>query len=115
LSGTLTIPVGFSSSSLSITSVNDSISEPLETVTVRLGASSSFIADPVANSATVSIVDDDVQVVTVLATDAVATERDLNLPNAVADTATFLVTRTGDVSQPLTIYYAISGTDAATT
>jgi len=114
LSGTLTIPIGASSASLSITSVNDSISEPLETVTIRIGTSAALIADPVANGATVSIVDDDVQIVTVVASDAVATERDLSLPDAVADTATFLVTRAGDISQPLIIYYAVAGTNSGT-
>ncbi|HEY0549628.1 MAG TPA: Calx-beta domain-containing protein, partial [Verrucomicrobiae bacterium] len=113
-SGTLTIPSGAASASLSITSVNDSISEPLETVTVRLSTTATFIADPVANSATISIVDDDVQVVTVVATDGIATERDLTPANAIADTATFLVTRTGDMSQPLTIYYATAGTNSGT-
>jgi hypothetical protein len=115
LSGVFTIPPGASAASLSITSVNDSVSEPLETVVVRLGTSVAFISDPVANSATVSIVDDDVQVVTVVATDAVATERDLSSPGAVADTATFLVTRSGDISQPLIVYYATSGTNSGTT
>ncbi len=113
-SGTLTIPSGAASASLSITSVNDSISEPLETVTIRINTAVTSIADPVANSATVSIVDDDVQVVTVVATDTIATERDLSPAGAVADIATFLVTRTGDISQPLTIYYATAGTNSGT-
>ena len=112
LSGALTIPVGASSATLSITSVNDSVSESLETVVVRVSSAATYIVDPLANSATNSIVDDDVQVVTVTATDAVARERDLTSPSAIADTATFLVTRAGDLSQPLTIYYAIAGTNS---
>jgi len=110
LSGTQLIPVGAASATLNITSLDDALSESLETVTIRIGSSGTLLADPLANSATVSIVDDDAQTVTVRASDPVATERDLSLPGAVADTATFLVTREGDLSQPLTVYYAMAGT-----
>ncbi|MBI5383681.1 MAG: PKD domain-containing protein [Verrucomicrobia bacterium] len=109
LSGTLTIPVGATVGTLSITSVDDSTSESLETAAITIASTATFIADPMANTATVSIVDDDVQIVTVAATDAVATERDLSQPDALADTATFLVSRSGDISQPLTVYYAVAG------
>ena len=109
LSGTLTIPVGASVATLNISNVNDAASEPIETVVIRITGAAAFLADPLANSATVSIVDDDAQIVTVTASDPVATERDLSLPGTVADTATFLVTRTGDLAAPLTVYYAMAG------
>ncbi|HEU0009181.1 MAG TPA: Calx-beta domain-containing protein [Verrucomicrobiae bacterium] len=109
LSGTQLIPIGAASATLNILSTDDALSEPLETVTLRIANSAMLLADPIASSATVSIVDDDVQVVTVTASDPVATERDLSVPGVIADTATFLVTRSGDISQPLTVYYAMAG------
>lgn len=115
LSGTIKIPSGAASATLPITSINDTTSEPVEVVTIKIASSAALIADPVANSATASIVDDDTQVVTITATDAVATERDLSVPGTKADTATFLVTREGDLSQPLTVYYAAAGTPGGTT
>lgn len=114
LSSTLTIPVGASVATLSISNLNDSVSEPIETVVVRIAGAAAFLADPLANSATVSIVDDDTQIVTVIASDAVATERDLSLPGAAADTATFLITRSGDLAAPLTVYYAMAGAPTGT-
>jgi regulation of enolase protein 1 (concanavalin A-like superfamily) len=114
LSGTLTIPVGASVATLNISNVNDTVSEPIETVAIRISSAAAFLADPLANSATVSIVDDDAQIVTVIASDAIATERDLSLPGTAADTATFLVTRSGDLSAPLTVYYAMAGAPTGT-
>src|SRR5262249_51392490 len=48
LSGSLTIPIGASSATLDITSVDDSISEPLETVIIKIAGGAAFLADPVA-------------------------------------------------------------------
>ncbi len=114
LSGTLTIPVGASAATLNISNLNDAVSELIETVIIRISSAAGLLADPLANSAGVSVVDDDAQVVTVAATDAVATERDLSVPGAVADTATFLVTRSGDLDAPLTVYYAMAGSPTGT-
>ncbi|MEY2409805.1 MAG: hypothetical protein QOF48_2475 [Verrucomicrobiota bacterium] len=110
LSGAVFIPAGATLATLSISNLDDVLSEPLESVTIKITSTASFLADPVANSATVSIVDDDVQIVSVTASDPVATERDLSVPGTAADTATFLITRAGDISQALTVYYAMSGT-----
>lgn len=115
LSGTITIPAGANSAPLLITSINDNISEPLELVTIRIAGSGTLIADPVASSATATIVDDDTQIVSLTVTDPIATERDLTLPGIKADTATFLVSREGDLSQPLTVYYAAAGIPGGTT
>ncbi len=115
LSGTLNIPAGAPSAVLPIVSVNDAVSEPLETVIIKIASGVTLLADPVANSATVSLVDDDAQVVTLSATDGVATERNLSVAGTAADTATFLVTRSGDTAQPLTVYYAVAGVSGGTT
>ncbi len=115
LGGTLNIPAGAASAPLLIASLNDATSEPLETVIVKIASTAALIADPVANSATAAIVDDDAQILTLTAADAVATERDLSIPGTAADTATYLVSRSGDTSQPLTVYYAVAGTSGGTT
>ncbi len=110
LSGSVTIPMGAASTVVNVTPVNDSASEPLETITLSTSSNAAYLIDPLAASATVSIIDDDVQTVSVVATDPTATEIDLSQPGAVADTGTFVVTRTGDTTNPLTVYYALTGT-----
>ena len=109
LTGSVTIPAGSSSTTVNVQPVDDNISESLETVIVTISSNAGYIIDPANTTATVSIIDDDVQIVNVIATDATAAEVDLTVPGAKADTATFLVTRTGDTSQPLTVYYSVSG------
>lgn len=110
LGGSVTIPAGAASAVVNVQPIDDNISEPLETVIVTTTANAGYIIDPLSTTATVSIIDDDVQTVNVTVTDATATEVDLTVGGAQADTATFLVTRTGtDISQPLTVYYSVSG------
>lgn len=107
---TMTIPAGMSSKVFYISPINDNVAEPMETVVVRISNAAGHLADPLANTATINVVDDDVQTVNVQAGDNTATEVNLNVPGTKADTATFVVTRSGDVSQSLTVYYALSGT-----
>ena len=109
LSGSVTILAGNASATVEITPVDDSTSESLETVITTLSTNAAYILDPLATAVTTSIYDDDLQTVNVTASDATATEIDLSVPAAAADTGTFLITRTGDMTSPLTIYYAFSG------
>ena len=109
LAGSVTIPAGSSSTTINVQPIDDSISESLETVILTISSNAGYIIDPANTTATVSIIDDDVQIVNVIATDASAKEVDLTQPGAQADTATFLVTRTGDTTQSLTVYYSVSG------
>lgn len=109
LPGTITIPAGSSSTVLNVMPIDDTVSEPLETVIVTTAASSNYIVESVASTATISIVDDDVQIVNVVASDPTAKEVDLSVPGAQPDTGTFLITRTGDTTNSLTVYYALSG------
>lgn len=113
LSGTVTIPNGSTSATVVLSPIDDTVSEPLETVKLSIATTAAYLADPLASSATVNLIDDDVQTVTLVATDPNAKEVDLSQPGAVADTGTFVVTRTGDTSKALTVYYAISGTPSA--
>ena len=113
LSGTVTIPIGAASASIAISSINDAASETLETVILTTTTDAAYVIDPAASTATVSLVDDDLQILSIAATDAVGTERDLSI--AAADTATFVISRAGDTAQPLTVYYAVAGAVSGTT
>ena len=113
LPGSVLIPAGSASAAVDVAPVNDNFSEPVETVILTTTSNAAYLLEPAALTATATIVDDDVQILSVTATDAVATELDLS-GGAPADTGTFLVTRTGDLSQPLTIYYSLSGQLATT-
>ena len=109
LAGNVVIPMGASSATIDITAMNDAISESLETVVLTLSNNAAYVIDPTANVATTSIYDDDLQMVNVSASDAAAAEVDLSVPGAAANTGTFLVSRSGDVTSPLIVYYAFSG------
>lgn len=112
--GTITIPSGASAATVEIFPVNDAVSEPTKTVVLTTQANAVYLVDPTASTAAATIADDDVQVVSITATDATATEVDLTAPGAKADTGTFLVTRSGDTSQALTVYYAVAGQTTGT-
>jgi len=109
LSGSVTILAGNTSAVVEVAPVNDSSSESLETVILTLSTNAAYILEPLATTATASIYDDDLQTVSVTASDTTATEIDLTAPGAAADTGTFLITRSGDTTNALTVYYAFSG------
>lgn len=109
LAGSVTIPVGSASASVNVVPLNDTQVEPLETVVLALSSNAAYLMDPTGSSATVSLFDDDTNVVSVLATDASAQEVDLSVPGNVANTGTFVVTRTGDTTHALTAYYSVAG------
>ncbi len=109
LSGSVMIPSGSSTAVVTVNPLNDTQVEPLETVVLTLAANADYVLDPAASTATVSLFDDDTNVVTLSVTDDTAQEVDLTVPGNVADTGTFLVTRAGDVSAPLTVYYSVAG------
>ncbi len=109
LPGSVTIPNGASSATFEILPLDDALVEVTEVVRLGIATGPAFIADAAANTVTVRIVDDDTQVVTVEAADPIATEVDLSQPGATPDPGTFLLTRSGDVSAPLTVYYSVAG------
>ncbi len=113
VSGSVQIPSGSSTAVVNITPINDTQVESMETVVLTLTANAAYVLDPTASSATVSLFDDDTNVVTLSVTDASAREVDLTVPANVADTGTFLVSRAGDVSAPLTVYYSVAGSPSA--
>ncbi len=102
LSTTFTIPAGQSSATLSLVPVDDAVIEIPEDVTLSVAANAAYIVDSTASSATVTITDNDLATVGV-------TVLDDTLNEAGRGTGTVLVTRTGNLSQPLTVYYGLSG------
>jgi VCBS repeat-containing protein len=95
---------------VNLTPLQDMLVEPLETVMLTLSTNAgAYVLDATASNATVSLLDDDTNVVAVSATDATAQEVNISVGGNVADTGTFLVTRTGDTSAPLTVYYSVAG------
>ena len=110
-SGTLNFGPGISQVSLNLAALDDNLSENLETVQLNLTSKPQYLIDPLASNAKISIFDDDLQTVEVSVGDSSASEVDLSAPGAVADTGTFIISRRGDLSQPLTVYYAFSGTN----
>jgi regulation of enolase protein 1 (concanavalin A-like superfamily) len=109
LPGAVTIPAGAASATFSLIPVNDALAEQTETVRISISNHASYYADAGARTVVARIVDDDTQVVTLTVTDAEATEVDLTQLGAVADPGIFLLTRSGDTSAPLTVYYSAAG------
>src|SRR3990172_4033749 len=101
LSGSALIPTGQPSVAVTVTPVDDAVSEPTETVLLTLSAQPTYtVGTP--GAATVNIVDNELAVVTINATDEEASE-------AGPGTGLFVVTRTGDATAPLTVNYTIGG------
>ncbi|PTL78795.1 hypothetical protein DAT35_37685 [Vitiosangium sp. GDMCC 1.1324] len=105
LPGSVTIPAGAASASIVITALDDALTEGKETLVVTLQEDSTYQLHT-STSATVSLLDDELPVVTVTASDAEAAEP--------ANPGAFTVTRTGPTTAPLTVLLTVGGTAAAT-
>jgi len=103
LSGTVVIPAGSATASIVVTPIHDNVATGNLTVTTTLASSANYIVDSTANKGTVNIADIDIDVVTVAATDP-------NASVAGAATGTFTITRSGNSSKPLTVFYMMGGT-----
>ena len=109
LSGTCTIPSGASSATQTVTSIDDTLVESMETIIVTIPTAAGYVLTSGQTTATINLIDDDTPTVNLAVTDPSAAEVDLSQPGAIADTGTFVVTRTGDTSQSLTVYYSVAG------
>src|SRR4029453_10356048 len=99
------IPAGWAPAPITVTPIDDTLSEGNETVTLTLSSSASYtVGSP--GAATVTIADNDVVLptVTIVGTDANGAE------TATPNTGTFTVTRTGSTAAALTVNYTIGGT-----
>jgi hypothetical protein len=103
IGSSVTISALSTSTTITVTPIDDSTDEPPETVIVTLSTSSDYNVGA-SGSATVTIADDDPPSVTI-------TSSDPNASEAGPDPATFTITRTdGDTSSDLTVNYTVSGT-----
>ncbi len=102
LSGSVTMADQQSSATITVSPIDDSDTEGNETVVLSLASGSGYTINSAANTATVTILDNDLTSVTISATDVEASE-------AGSDTATFTVTRT-NTNGALTVYYDVAGT-----
>ncbi|MCX5683045.1 MAG: PA14 domain-containing protein, partial [Planctomycetota bacterium] len=102
----VTLGVGVASKTITVTPVDDSASETAETVIVTLSTNGTLYTLDPAKVATVTIADNDPAVVTLLATDAAASEQG-------RDSGTFTLTRVGDLTAAVTVNYTVGGTATA--
>jgi hypothetical protein len=101
LSGSVTIPAGAASATVTVTPVDDPDAEAPETVDVTVQADGAYtVGTP--STAMVTIADDDRPVVTIVAADASASE-------AGPDSGTFTITRTGPTTASLRVTYTVNG------
>ncbi|MFN3360181.1 MAG: Calx-beta domain-containing protein [Pseudanabaenaceae cyanobacterium] len=111
ISSSVVIPIGQSSTTITINPLFDGLIEGNETVILTLASNVNYTIGS-QNTATVTIEDSTVilPTVTIVATDPTATEpSSSSLPPT--DTGLFTITRSGgDLSQPLTVNYTIGGT-----
>jgi Calx-beta domain/PKD domain len=105
VSSTLTIPAGASSLTVPVTMLQDSLSEPMETLSIDIAIDAAYIrTNTVAEwRFALNLHDDDTPTVTLTATDTTASE-------AGTDTGVFTITRTGSTAESLLVRYGISGT-----
>jgi hypothetical protein len=99
----IVLPAGVDRATLDVVPIDDSDDEPAETVNVTAVAGPGYIVGTPDN-ATVTIADDDLPEVTVMAVDDTASEP------GTTDNGTFVFTRTaGDLTEDLVVSYVVSG------
>lgn len=101
LATTVVIPTGQTSVAVTVTPIDDAVSEPPETVRLTIALNSLYLVGS-PSAATMTISDNDAPVVGITATDDSAAE-------AGSETGTFTVTRSGDLTTALTVNYLVSG------
>ena len=102
IAASVTIANGQSNATVTITPIDDALSEGSESVVLTLSANAAYTTGSPAG-ATVTIADNDGPTVTINATDAAATEAGNN-------TGTFTVSRTGPTTNSLSVSFGIGGT-----
>lgn len=103
------IPVGKTSAVVNIVPIDDKLIEKPEGVTLTLAANKAYKVGSPA-TATVSISNNDGNVVTVSAKDAFAAEFPAQNPLPELNSAgQFVISRTGDLTKPLTVSFSLTG------
>ncbi|MBC7818446.1 MAG: trypsin-like serine protease, partial [Planctomycetaceae bacterium] len=105
---TVTIPAGQASTTLTLTPLDDTLSESNETATITLSNSSTYNVDATKSSGTVTIADNDRMLpsVSIVASDASAAE---TRSGQTANRGQFTISRTGSTAASLTLTYGVSG------
>jgi hypothetical protein len=98
----LSLPAGQGSALLTLVPTDDAAIEIPEDATVTVASHAAYIVNPTAATAAATLTDNDLAVVT-------ATALDATLHEAGRDTGTVVVSRTGSLSAPLTVYYGLHG------
>ena len=101
LAGSTTIPSGASSVDITVTPIDDTEAECAETVIVTLTPNAAYTVGN-SNSGTVTLTDNDLSTVTIVAMDGTAGE-------AGGGTGAFRVTRNGCLTTALTVNYNVGG------
>jgi hypothetical protein len=100
--GSITIPAGATSATITVSPLADNVAEDPETVIVTLTSNGTYVIGS-PSSATVTILDDSFPTVSVAASGSIATERGSKL-------GAFLVSRGFAAATPLTVFYSVGGT-----
>ena len=96
------IPAGQSSLTVPLPPTDDTAAETPEDVTLTVASNAAYIVSTIASSATVTITDNDLPVLSVAAPDAVLNESGRG-------TGHVLISRTGSLAAPLKVYYGLGG------
>lgn len=97
----LVIPAGAGSAIVIAAPKTDTAVEGHETLTLTVASSGAYLRNAQAQTATAYLNDANLNSVSIIAAD--------NAANESGDPGAFLITRTGNLSQPLTVDYALSG------
>ncbi|MFN9176610.1 MAG: Calx-beta domain-containing protein, partial [Synechocystis sp.] len=108
LTGTVSFAAGSATALVNITPIDDTLAEGNETVILTLAAGTGYTVGT-ANTGTVTIADNEVVLptITIAATDGSAGE---TATGVTANPGSFTLTRTGNLTQALTVNYTIGGT-----
>lgn len=100
----VTIPIGEASTTFTITPINDSDIETTETIVCSTTTNAAYIRSPLTAEQTVTcqLNDDDMPVVSIVASDAAASETG-------PDKGIFTITRTGGTAAALIVDYGVNG------
>lgn len=106
LNGSVTFAVGAATATINLNPIDDTLLEGNESIILTLAPSSNYNIGT-SNRATVTIADNDIPTITIAATDANAGETVIGVP---PNPGRFTLTRTGNLTNALTVNYTIGGT-----
>ena len=107
LSGSVTFAAGNSNAVININVIDDSVFEGNETVVLNLVANNSAYSLSTNTSATVTIADNDLPTITVVANDSSAAEA---VSGQIQNPGQFTFSRTGNTANALTVNFGLGGT-----